>query len=53
MSLEDLQEMNEETKIDGRGFNAEKKQSSNYFSIHGTIAGGLVDAKSNLAIEIL
>ena len=28
-------------------------RASNYFSIHGTIAGGLVDAKSSLAIEFL
>ena len=34
-------------------FNAENKRPSNYFSIHGTISGGLVATKSNLAIEVL
>ena len=31
----------------------EDKRPTNYFSIHGTTAGGLVAAKSNLAIEVL
>ena len=47
-----MEPLQEETK-DGRGLNAENKRPSNYFSIHGTISGGLVAAKSNLAIEVL
>ena len=43
---------NDETK-EGRGLNADGKRTCNYFSIHGTTEGGRVDAKSNLAIEVL
>ena len=39
--------------IDARGVMGEDKRPTNYFSIHGTTAGGLVAAKSNLAIEVL
>ena len=38
---------------EARGVMGENKRPSNYFSIHGTTAGGLVAAKSNLAIEVL
>ena len=36
-----------------RGKLGEDKRQTNYFSIHGTTAGGLVFAKSNLSIEVL
>lgn len=51
--LEELKDTEVEEQKEGRGFHAEVKRASNYFSIHGTTAGGLVAAKSNLAIEIL
>ena len=38
---------------EARGVLGKDKRSTNYFSIHGTTAGGLVAAKSNLAIEVL
>ena len=38
---------------EARGSGVEDTRPSNYFSIHGTTAGGLVAAKSNLAIEVL
>ena len=34
------------------GISSASKFSSNYFSIHGAVAGGLVDAKSQLAVEV-
>ena len=52
MEEEEDDATNEEKK-DARGAIGEDSASSNYFSIHGTIAGGLVAAKSNLAIEVL
>ena len=36
-----------------RGANAKNIKAQNYFSIHGTIPGGLVAAKSSLATEFL
>lgn len=48
----DVGSIKEERK-EARGAVGEDKKASNYFSIHGTIAGGLVAAKSNLAVEVL
>ena len=50
---DDLMEARKEEIKEGRGIGGEAKRPSNYFSIHGTTAGGLVAAKSNLAIEVL
>ena len=50
---EELMEARKEEIKEARGIGGEDKRPSNYFSIHGTTAGGLVAAKSNLAIEVL
>ena len=49
----ELKETGVEEKKDARGVMGENKRPLNYFSIYGTTAGGLVAAKSNLAIEVL
>ena len=47
---------NEEVIVDQkatRGAGTKNDKAVNYFSIHGTVPGGLVAAKSNLATEFL
>ena len=53
LDQEELIDHKEEEPKEGRGLNADVKRACNYFSIHGTTEGGRVDAKSNLAIEVL
>ena len=48
-----MRETDKEDKKDTRGTLSDEKSPTNYFCIHATPAGGLVAAKSNLAIEVL